>query len=306
LIGETNVFDGNMIKPIEEGGLGFDAIWCDDLMHGLYSIGTPETQLTERKYQGLGDVAEALQHGYLFSGPPRKRIARDEDTVADRWCVPSLVVSTQTHDSVGNQPLGKRLHHLAGVDFQMAASALSLLYPGIPMLFMGEETAEPNPFHYFVDFGDPWLKKAIENGRRHEHPQQDWAETVSPLDEQAFAGSRLTDVDANAEDRIRTREWYRRLIQIRRVWIELGLLQPNNLRVESDKGNQQVTLRYQSDPHQSSVWVQLAGEPDMTAAAALEQASKNLPGQVIASTFCSDETDPVPKTFAIVTSTKNE
>ena len=40
--------------------------------------------------------------------------------------------------------------------------------PYVPMLFMGEEFGEKNPFQYFVSHGDPDLVKAVQEGRKRE------------------------------------------------------------------------------------------------------------------------------------------
>jgi maltooligosyltrehalose trehalohydrolase len=48
-----------------------------------------------------------------------------------------------------------------------AALALLLLAPQTPMLFMGEEWGETNPFQYFCDFHDK-LADAVREGRRSE------------------------------------------------------------------------------------------------------------------------------------------
>ena len=86
----------------------------------------------------------------------------------------SLVMALQTHDSVGNHPHGKRLHHLTDVRFQTAAAPLILLYPSIPMIFMGEESAADAPFPFFADFEDAGLRKSVDSGRRKEYPHHDW------------------------------------------------------------------------------------------------------------------------------------
>ncbi len=40
--------------------------------------------------------------------------------------------------------------------------------PFLPLLFMGEEYGEPNPFLYFVDHNDPELNRLVREGRRKE------------------------------------------------------------------------------------------------------------------------------------------
>lgn len=259
LIGETNLFDHSMLQPLSEGGAGFDAIWCDDMMHSIYSVGSPETHLTSRSYHQYSDISEALTHGFLYEGPELTRVARDGTTAVDTNSMESMVVALQTHDSVGNQPQGMRLHHLAGADFHRAAAALSLLYPAIPMLFMGDESLEPNPFHYFVDFHDPWLRDAIAKSRRNEHPQQNWNESISPLSDEAFFESKLSSLDSidPAGERGFTREWYRQLISVRKEWRSEKFLHANKLTVTFDDKRHVFQLVYELGDEFRSVVVRL-------------------------------------------------
>ena len=259
LIGETNIFDGSMIRPSSEGGAGFDAVWCDDLMHSIYSVGSPETQLTDRSYQQHADIAEALKNGFLYEGPPTTRIARDQSTASNATLMESMVVALQTHDSVGNQPEGKRLHQLANAEFHRAAAALFFLHPAIPMLFMGDESLEPNPFHYFVDFHDPSLRDAIAQSRRHEHPQQNWKDSISPLSERAFIESKVSAHASNddAKQRQRTLNWYQKLIAIRKQWKSQQILMASNLTVTHTPQSQTFQLVYQVNDAIRSIVVRL-------------------------------------------------
>ena len=265
LIGETNIFDGSMIRPVSEGGADFDAIWCDDLMHSIYSVGSPETQLTDRSYHQHADIAEALKHGFLYEGPPTTRILRDQDTGPNEKLMESMVVALQTHDSVGNQPQGKRLHQLTNAEFHRAAAALSFLHPAIPMLFMGDETLDPNPFHYFVDFHDPWLRDAISKSRRHEHPQQNWEDSISPLSERAFIESKVSRHAFNDEapERLRTLNWYQKLIAIRKQWKSQQILVASNLTVTHQPQFQTFQLVYHADDATRSIVVRL-NKPDIS------------------------------------------
>ena len=265
LIGETNVFDASMIAPTSEGGMDFDAIWCDDMMHSIYSVGSPETRLTNRSYRQHADIVESLRHGFLYHGPDALRINRDDENQIESGPVASTVVALQTHDSVGNQPLGERLHRLTNADFHRSAVALSLLYPAIPMLFMGDETLEPNPFHYFVDFHDPWLRDAIAKSRRNEHPQQDWKKTLSPLSETAFTESKLSPIDSADldEQRIMTRDWYRQLISIRKRWVSWDLLTADRLRVNYILEWHVFQLSYESEQTAVQIIVRLTNPSDV-------------------------------------------
>ena len=287
LIGETNIHDALMVKPTKEGGAGFDAMWCDDMMHSIYSVGSPETRLTDRTYHQHRDVAESLKHGHLYQGPPTERLVRSNDTPVESQGISSLVVAMQTHDSVGNQPLGKRLHRLTNAEFHRAAAPLSLLFPAIPMLFMGDESLEPNPFHYFVDFHDPWLRDAIARSRRGEHPQQNWDESISPLSEAAFKESKLSAIDQSKskDERLFTRQWYRQLISLRKQWVSEKLLHANQMTVEYSPQHQLFLLVYESGGVTGTVAVRL----NNPAEAPQNQIAIQVEGKILADSSAASE-----------------
>ncbi|MCA9133571.1 MAG: malto-oligosyltrehalose trehalohydrolase, partial [Planctomycetales bacterium] len=185
LIAESNVYDPQLLGSLAEEGHGYDAVWCDDFLHAVYAVLRPNEHMSQRRYEP-SDMRATLRRGFVFQGTlstARQRIPLAEDS--PQAPLESLVFSIQNHDFIGNHPLGKRLHQLTSDDAHRAAAALLLLYPAIPMLFMGEEFACDNPFHFFVDYGDANLRDAVERGRHAEYPQHDWSEGGSPLDPSA-------------------------------------------------------------------------------------------------------------------------
>src|SRR5690606_14965927 len=106
---------------------------------------------------------------------------------ADRF-----VVCIQNHDQVGNRMLGERLSRLVSFEMLKLASGLLLSCRFVPMLFMGEEYGEEQPFQYFVDHGDPELVKAVREGRKNEFKAFQWEGDVpDPQSEHTFFSSRL-------------------------------------------------------------------------------------------------------------------
>jgi maltooligosyltrehalose trehalohydrolase len=243
LIAEANIFDDDLLSHGKSAP--YDAIWCDDLMHSIYSTEVSDVQLTPRTYDGLGDVAEALNHGYLYRIPQASRVPSVErprfTPPHDTEYLNSLVTALQTHDSVGNHPHGKRLHELTSPPFQAAAAALMLLYPTIPLMFMGEETATDARFPFFADFEDPDLRRAVDRGRRHEYPDHQWDGAVLPSDPRAFHDANL---EGAAHDET-MRQWYRTLLGIRRVWRQSDILTPGSLRVDWSADWGYCRLNYQ-------------------------------------------------------------
>lgn len=240
LIAEANLYDPALLPP-ETNRPAYDGVWCDDIMHSIYSVISPDTNVTHRPYLGPTDLAESLQHGFLYSGMPQQRMNQKLRTQLSPNPVnafrTNFVIAVQNHDNVGNHPHGKRVHHLTSPEHQKAAAALVLLYPAIPLIFMGEEQATRAPFRFFVDFQDNQLRRAVDEGRAREYPDQVWQGAISPSDERAFRESILTDTDDPTMF-----EWYQSLLTLRKKWSQSGILQPENLSIDCD-GNL-FLLRY--------------------------------------------------------------
>ncbi len=257
LIAESNVYDARMLQSREGGGHGYDAEWCDDFLHSVFAVLRPGEQMSQRVYHGH-DLECVLHRGYLYVGSiklPRQRIELQEAPV--RADLSSLVYSIQNHDFIGNHPLGQRLHLLTSDSSHRAAAALMLLYPAIPMLFMGEEFACPHPFYFFVDYSDEEMRQAVERGRRAEYPQHDWTAGASPTSPSAFHHSKIGPAQlGNAQ----TRQWYRQLISIRKQWQQLGLLSAETLTSQFLIDQQTALLHYANGMEQRFAVVRLSSQ----------------------------------------------
>ena len=103
-----------------------------------------------------------------------------------------------------------------------AVSAVYLLLPQVPMIFMGEEFDARQPFLFFVDFkGD--LADQVRDGRREEFARfpefsdPEKRETIpDPVAEETFLASKLRWEDADAA----TEAWFTRVLAMRRevIW----------------------------------------------------------------------------------------
>ena len=256
LIAETNVFDPEMLSPVSNGGSGFDAQWCDDFLHSVFAVVRPGEHLCHRRYESGADLDQTLRWGYVHEGTLREERGRVQPSASVD--VSGLIYSIQHHDFIGNHPLGKRLHQLTSAETQRAASALLLLSPSIPMLFMGEEFCCENPFQFFVDFGDADLRTAVVEGRKREYPQHDWSTGVLPTDAAAFQDSKIGSVlDGDGE----MRAWYRDLLAHRKRWIASRVLRQQHLVVDSCIEKGLFVLRYQTAVSCVTVAVRLSALP---------------------------------------------
>jgi len=89
--------------------------------------------------------------------------------------------------------VGDRLtDHLHFEQLKLAAATV-LLSPYVPLLFMGEEYGEKNPFQFFTEFSDPALIEAVRKGRQREFACfAGDSELPDPQSEETFFRSHLS------------------------------------------------------------------------------------------------------------------
>lgn len=114
----------------------------------------------------------------------------------------------------------------------------------IPILFMGEEYGDDAQFLYFVSHGDAGLIKAVREGRKEEFRAFDWeGEPPDPQAMETFLRSKL-DWEKRDQGRHRAlREYYRKLIRLRREMPALAALDKNRLEVNGDEQKRIMLLR---------------------------------------------------------------
>jgi maltooligosyltrehalose trehalohydrolase len=204
LIAETDLNDSLVYDQ-----WGFDACWSDDFHHALHACLTSERGGYYRDFGDPATLALAIERGWIRGPHPE----RSRPLEGDR-----LIISTQTHDQIGNRAGGERLEHLIGPEAARLAAVALLTAPGIPMLFMGEEFAARQPFHYFTSHGDPELARAVRDGRRREFADQGFAwpdDVPDPQDEGSFRRSTLDLDDRRREPHAGMLRLYRDLLALR-------------------------------------------------------------------------------------------
>ena len=192
VIGESDLNDPKLLRSPEQGGYGLDAQWSDDFHHAIHAALTGERFGYYADFGGPEMIAAALREPFVYAGqyaPSRRRRHGAPSTGIPR---DRFVVAIQNHDQVGNRASGERLGELVSTDQLKLAAALLLLSPYVPLLFMGEEYGETNPFQYFVSHGDAQLVEAVCNGRREAFAAFGWGDIVpDPQSEATFINSRL-------------------------------------------------------------------------------------------------------------------
>jgi maltooligosyltrehalose trehalohydrolase len=147
---------------------GFDAQWADDFHHCLHVLLTGER---EGYYEDFQDPAEqlvrVLSEGFAYQGETPPHYGRPRGEPSAHLPTSAFVVCLQNHDQIGNRAMGERLTTLADPQAMRAATALLLLCPFIPLIFMGDEWGTRTPFLFFTDH-NPDLAELVRDGRRKE------------------------------------------------------------------------------------------------------------------------------------------
>ncbi|THU40207.1 malto-oligosyltrehalose trehalohydrolase [Niastella caeni] len=193
LIAELDLNNPRYVTPVEKGGYGMDAQWVDEFHHALHAVLTGELTGYYEDFGSLEHLARSMQCSYVYTGQysqHRKRFFGVEPkNVSYNQCVAFI----QNHDQVGNRLLGDRLSaSLPGEALKLAAATL-LLSPHIPLLFMGEEYGEKNPFLFFTSHSEEELIARLCEGRRKEFAHFNWeGEVPDPQSEEIFNQSKLS------------------------------------------------------------------------------------------------------------------
>ena len=147
---------------------GFTAQWNDDGHNVLHALLTDESQGYYADYHqdATAKLARFLGEGFIYQGQNNRRgEARGEPS--GHLAPTSFVLFLQNHDQTGNRAFGDRLVTLADADALRAATAVLLLSPMVPLLFMGEEWGSRQPFMFFTSHHGE-LADAVREGRRNE------------------------------------------------------------------------------------------------------------------------------------------
>jgi maltooligosyltrehalose trehalohydrolase len=216
LIAESADNDPRVVTPVTSGGFGMDAQWNDDFHHAVHAAVTAERHGYYVDFGRADDIARAMEQGFVYQGQYSRFRKRRHGAPSTHVDPASFVVYAQNHDQVGNRPDGRRLTTLVSAAQAELAAALVLLSPGVPLLFMGEEYGETNPFPYFVDHSDPVLVEAVRRGRAGEH-EPGGAAAPDPAAPGTYAAAKLDRSTRDDAGHARRWELYRSLVSLRRA-----------------------------------------------------------------------------------------
>ncbi|GLR11030.1 malto-oligosyltrehalose trehalohydrolase [Mixta theicola] len=185
------------LHPREQDGSVplFTGEWNDDFHNAVHVLATGETHAYYQDFASEPEkrVARILAEGFAYQGEVSPQTGKPRGVKSSSQPPVAFVDFIQNHDQVGNRAQGERLIELAGVERTKVMFATLLLSPHIPLLFMGEEYGETNPFLFFTDFhGD--LAKAVREGRAREfagHADHADESVPDPNAKTTFAASKL-------------------------------------------------------------------------------------------------------------------
>ncbi|MEX2565283.1 MAG: malto-oligosyltrehalose trehalohydrolase [Cyclobacteriaceae bacterium] len=297
LIAESDMNDVKIISDYSKGGYGLQAQWTDDFHHSVHAILTGESNGYYEDYGGLKHLAKAFSQGFVYDGvysPYRKRLIGTDPADMEKH---SFVVCLQNHDQVGNRMMGDRLSTLISFEALKLGAGLLLTSPFVPMLFMGEEYGEENPFQYFVSHGEPDLVKAVQNGRKKEFESFQWQGDVpDPQAETTFLQSKLNWDYKDDFKKATLFKFYQQLISLRKAGT-FSAYKQKKLQIAINEQDKLLTLSVEKDssgiwgvyncgkkdlettaPEVSGIWMKKIGSSDLSWLGP-NDAADELPGQ---------------------------
>ncbi|WP_420154720.1 malto-oligosyltrehalose trehalohydrolase [Siphonobacter sp.] len=245
LIVEMDLNDTRYIKPMEQGGYAMDAQWSDEFHHALRVAAGEERMGYYEEMNGMNHLAKAFRDAYVYTGQYSFRRHKKFGVHTDQIPGEKFVVFSQNHDHVGNRMMGERTSQLVSFEMLKLLAGTVLCSPYLPLLFMGEEWAEENPFLYFVDHTDPKLSALVREGRRKEFAyfHNGDGEAPDPTIEETFQQSKLQWSLLEKEHHQTLFRYYQALIALRKAHPALKNLDRSQMEVVADEDRDLLIIR---------------------------------------------------------------
>ncbi|MBD2756131.1 malto-oligosyltrehalose trehalohydrolase [Spirosoma validum] len=218
LIIESDQNETRFIQSLADQGYGMDAQWNDEFHHALRVTAGGERKGYYADYNGIQHLAKSYKDAYVYDGAYMPRRARIVGKSTAGHAGRQFVVFSQNHDHIGNRMLGDRPSQSVSFEMQKLMAGAVMSSPYLPMLFMGEEWGELNPFQYFVSHSDPALIEAVRQGRKREFAafQGGLIEAPDAQDEQTFMRSKLLWSRLSQEPHQTLFRYYQTLLALRK------------------------------------------------------------------------------------------
>ena len=244
LIGECDLNDTKYISPLEKGGYDLDAQWCDEFHHALHTLVTGETDGYYSDFGSIDQLSKSFRDAYVYDGiftPHRKKVFGSKTTGISGY---KFVVFAQNHDHIGNRMMGDRLTTLVDFETLKLIAGTVFLSPYIPLIFMGEEYGETNPFLYFTSHTDPSLIELVVKGRLEEFKSfKNNKEPLNPQSEATFSRSKLKWKYNEQKRQTQLLSFYKELIRLRKFYTSIKSMNRTDLLVDIVEGKNVIILR---------------------------------------------------------------
>ncbi len=221
VMGENEPQESQLVRPIEQGGMGLDAVWSEDFHHVAVQSVLGRREAYYSDYRGTPqELISLLKRGFLYQGQRNIRQGKRRGTFTKGVPLERFVNYLENHDQVSNSLRGERLvDNISPAAFR-AITGVFLLAPGTPLMFQGQESGASGHFFYFSDH-EPGLSAKMREGRKEQVSQfaslatpESQAALPDPSERSSFERSRLRPGPAERERRIRA--LHRDLIRLRR------------------------------------------------------------------------------------------
>jgi len=212
---ESDLNDSSLVRPIKQGGFGFDSWWNEDFHHALHVALTGEQNGYYQDFKGIEDLEKAFTHGAIFEGQYSPFRKKEHGNSFQHIPPEQFIAFLQNHDQIGNRLHGNRLSSTLSFHQQKMSALILTLGPFLPLLFMGQEYGEEASFEYFVDYQDKDLLANVYEGRKREFGLEG-VEGMPHPDESAFLRSKLRwDYESDARKKALL-QLYQQLISFRK------------------------------------------------------------------------------------------
>ncbi|WP_031527112.1 malto-oligosyltrehalose trehalohydrolase [Dyadobacter crusticola] len=255
LMVEMDLNDTRFVKPIEKGGYGMDAQWIDEFHHALRVSSGQQKSGYYSDFEPIVSLAKSYKDAYVYDGVYSDHRKRKFGVKADGLPGQQFIVFSQNHDHVGNRMLGERTSQLVSFEMQKLLAGAVLISPYLPLLFMGEEWSETNPFQYFVSHTDPELAEAVRKGRKSEfaafHMEGD---APDPVSEETFRKSKVQWELLDKEPHRTMLNYYKTFIALRKQEPALRKTDRDGIIVEGFEDRELIILqRVSPEQHLTAV-----------------------------------------------------
>ncbi len=248
LIAESHLNDIRYISPVSEGGYGLDAQWSDDFHHSVHTLVTGEKKGYYLDFGQPWQLSKSFKDAFVYDGRYSEYRKKTYGNSTANVSGEKFVIFNQNHDQIGNRLMGERLISLTSFETAKVIAGAMFAAPNIPMLFMGEEYGERNPFYYFVSHLDPNLNRLVREGRKNEFKDfySDTGNAKDPDSSETFEESKLSWNIETDKEKKGMLEFYRELIRLRKDHPVFKFPDKNNLRV-TEKGKLFCLERWQRE-----------------------------------------------------------